>query len=57
MLDRYSFFAGGDINSRLERDLFLIFDYRDKLPLLFDIGVKPELHSNCTTSAEKRILM
>jgi Tol biopolymer transport system component len=43
MLNRYSLFAGGAINSRLERDLFLIFDYRNKLPGLFDLGIKPEL--------------
>jgi len=43
MLNRYSIFAGGSINSRLERDLFLTFDYRNKLPLLFDLGIKPEL--------------
>lgn len=43
MLNRYSLFAGGSINARLERDLFLIFDYRNKLPLLFDLGIKPEL--------------
>lgn len=43
MLNKYSIFAGGSINSRLERDLFLLFDYRSKLPLLFDIGIKPEL--------------
>ncbi len=43
MLNRYSIFAGASINTRLERDLFLIFDYKNKLPLLFDIGLKPEL--------------
>jgi Tol biopolymer transport system component len=43
MLDRYSIFAGAAINSRLERDLFLTFDYRNKLPLLFDLGLKPQL--------------
>lgn len=43
MLNRYSFFAGADINARFERDLFFIFDYRNKLPLLHSIGVKPEL--------------
>lgn len=43
MLNRYALFAGGSINSRLERDLFLIFDYRNKLPLLFDLGIRPEL--------------
>ncbi len=43
MLNRYSMFAGADINSRLERDLFFIFNYRNKIPLLFDLGIKPEL--------------
>ena len=43
MLNRYSLFAGGSLNSRFERDLFLIFEYRNKLPLLFDLGIKPEL--------------
>ncbi len=43
MLNRYALFAGGSINSRLERDLFLIFDYRNKLPILFNLGIKPEL--------------
>ncbi len=43
MLNRYSLFAGGSINARMERDLFLIFEYRNKLPLLFSLGLKPEL--------------
>ncbi|MGD8306615.1 MAG: biopolymer transporter Tol [Ignavibacteria bacterium] len=43
MLNRYSFFAGVDINARLERDLFFIFDYRNKLPLLHSLGINPEL--------------
>jgi Tol biopolymer transport system component len=43
MLNRYAIFAGAAVNSRLERDLFLTFDYRNKLPLLFDLGLKPEL--------------
>jgi len=43
MLNRFSFFAGADINARLERDLFFIFDYRNKLPLLSLIGINPEL--------------
>jgi Tol biopolymer transport system component len=43
MLNRYSFFAGGSINSRLERDLFFVFDYRNKLPLLTSLGLRPEL--------------
>ena len=43
MLNRFSIFGGGAINKRFERDLFLSFDYRDKLPLLFNLGLKPEL--------------
>jgi Tol biopolymer transport system component len=43
MLNRFSFFAGADINARLERDLFFIFEYRNKLPLLNEIGIRPEL--------------
>jgi len=43
MLNRYSIFGGGSINSRWERDLFLTFDYRNKLPLLFNLGIKPEV--------------
>jgi hypothetical protein len=44
MLNRYSLFAGGSINSRFERDLFLQFDYRNKLPLLYALGLKPEMN-------------
>ncbi len=43
MLNRYAVFGGIMINSRMERDMFLTFDYRNKLPLLFDLGIKPEL--------------
>jgi len=43
MLNRFGFFAGASINARMERDLFLIFDYRNKLPLLYSLGIKPEL--------------
>lgn len=43
MLNRYSIFAGASLNTRLERDLFLIFEYRNKLPLLFNLGLKPEM--------------
>jgi Tol biopolymer transport system component len=43
MLNRYSLFAGGSINTRFERDLFLLFDYRNKLPLFYQLGLKPEL--------------
>ena len=43
MLDRYSLFAGGLINASSERDLFLIFEFKNKIPLLTDLGLKPVL--------------
>ena len=43
MLDRYSIFAGGSLNARMERDLFFVFDYRNKLPLISSLGLKPEI--------------
>ncbi|MDR3627928.1 MAG: biopolymer transporter Tol [Ignavibacteriaceae bacterium] len=43
MLDRYAIFAGAAINMREEWDLFLIFNYRNKIPGLFNMGIKPEL--------------
>ncbi|MDH7603475.1 MAG: biopolymer transporter Tol [Melioribacter sp.] len=41
-LNRFSIFGGGAINKRFERDLFLSFEYRDKLPILFKLGLRPE---------------
>lgn len=43
MLNRYSLFAGASINSRLERDLFMTFEYRNKLPIISALGLKPEM--------------
>lgn len=43
MLNRYSLFAGAAINSRLERDLFLVFEYKNKLPFITSLGLRPEL--------------
>ena len=34
-------FGGGDINRKLERDLFFIFEYRDRLPILYQLGLEP----------------
>ncbi len=42
-LNRFSLFAGGSINKKFERDLFLEFDYRDRLPLLSSFGIYPEM--------------
>jgi len=37
------FFAGADINRRLERDLFLQFSYDGRVPLLHQLGIDPEV--------------
>ena len=42
-LNRYSLFAGVSINKSLERDAYLNFEYRNKVPLLFDLGLTPQL--------------
>ncbi|MFA3782903.1 biopolymer transporter Tol [Melioribacteraceae bacterium 4301-Me] len=42
-LNKYSIFAGGSINKKFERDLFLEFNYRDKLPILSSFSIYPEL--------------
>lgn len=43
VLDRIGFFAGGAINPKGERDLFLTFDYRGKIPGLFHLGMDPTI--------------
>ncbi|MEI7485677.1 MAG: biopolymer transporter Tol, partial [Ignavibacteriota bacterium] len=60
MLDRYSFFAGAAINRNMERDLFLNFEYRNKLPFLFDLGIRPQLSLeiyNVTREANTQLLI
>jgi Tol biopolymer transport system component len=42
-LNRYSLFAAFAINKRMERDIYIGLEYRDKLPLLYSIGLKPLL--------------
>ena len=41
VLDRTGFFAGATLNAKLERDLFLQFTYRGRLPLLYELGLEP----------------
>jgi len=43
MLDKLSLFAGAMVNRRFERDLALVFEYRDKLPLFSAAGLEPAL--------------
>lgn len=40
-VDKYNLFAGAAINRKFERDLFFIFEYRDRIPGLFDLGLAP----------------
>lgn len=42
-LNKYSLFAGGSINKRLERDLFATLEYKDKIPLIYNLGLTPEI--------------
>ncbi|MGA9117418.1 MAG: LpqB family beta-propeller domain-containing protein [Bacteroidota bacterium] len=46
VLEKTGFLASAALNSRLERDLFLQFNYRGKIPLLYQAGLEP------TASAE-----
>ncbi len=53
MLNRYSIFAGAAINAKWERDLFFIFEFKNKLPLLSLIGLKPELSAELYSVSRK----
>ena len=41
ILDKTGFFAGAALNLNLERDLYLQFNYRGKIPLLYQVGLEP----------------
>lgn len=43
VLDRFGFFAGAAVNRQGERDLFFNFDYRGKIPGLYQLGFEPAL--------------
>ncbi len=43
ILNRFSIFGSASLNRRLERDLFLQLEYRDKIPLLYSLGLRPQL--------------
>jgi len=43
MIGQLGLFGGAAINLKLERDLFALFTYRGKLPLLFSLGIEPEV--------------
>ncbi len=41
VLDKFGMFGGAAFNSKLERDLFLTFEYRGRLPLFYQLGLEP----------------
>ncbi|MCX7984772.1 MAG: biopolymer transporter Tol [Bacteroidetes bacterium] len=41
VLDNMSLFGGIAINRKYERDIFVIFEYRNRLPLLYQFGLAP----------------
>jgi len=43
ILKRYSLFFNASINKLFERDIYFSFDYRNKLPVLYSFGLKPDL--------------
>jgi hypothetical protein len=47
VLDRYGFFAGAAFNKNLERDLFFTFDYRGRIPGLYQLGLDGALSLEC----------
>ena len=43
MLDKLALFGGAAVNRRFERDLFLMFEYKDRIPLFYQLGLSPIL--------------
>jgi hypothetical protein len=41
VLEKTGFFAGATLNAKLERDIFLQFTYRGRIPLLYELGLEP----------------
>lgn len=41
VLEKLSMFGGAAFNSKLERDLFVVFEYRGRLPLFYQLGLEP----------------
>ena len=43
VINKLNLFGGAALNKRGERDLFFIFELRDKLPILYSLGLRPTL--------------
>ena len=41
VLEHYGFFASGAMNRKGERDLFFTFDFRGRIPGLYQLGAEP----------------
>ena len=41
VVDKYDVFGGAAINRQFERDLFFIFEYKDRIPGLYQLGLSP----------------
>lgn len=44
ILNRSGMFGSIALNSRFERDVYFGFEFRDRIPLVFELGLKPELN-------------
>jgi len=60
ILEKTGFFAGAAFNRQLERDLFFQFNYRSKIPILYQLGLEPaasvELY-NVSRKTESKVLL
>ena len=41
VIDKYDIFGGAAMNRQFERDLFFIFEYKDRIPGLYQLGLSP----------------
>jgi Tol biopolymer transport system component len=53
ILNRTAMFGSLAINSRFERDLYLGLEYRDRVPLFYQLGLKPELNLDVYSVSRK----
>ena len=55
VLDKYSIFGGAAMNKSFERDLFFIFDYRDRIVGLYQLGLAPTISFEMYNITRKRL--
>lgn len=54
VIDKMSMFGGASLNHIFERDIFLMFEYRDRLPLFHQLGLTPTLSLEMYSVSRKR---